>query len=326
MEKVSIILPVYNAERFISKTIESILVQSFKDWELIIIDDCSKDQSLAVCEQFAEKDKRIKIIASETNQGSAETRNKGLELATGTYIAFVDSDDYIEKDYLLKLYTTATKFKADVVWCDYNEISDEERSERHHGLPCLTPLDTKFIISCFFQGIDGITSPCNKLYTHKIISNYSIRFDKRMAIGEDAFFNLQFFDKAQRTVVIDDCLYNYVHQNKTSVMSTYKPDYYSLYKIRHSFLLYLAEKHGVAYDYQKSAQGLFITAVNFLWLLAKQEHDKPFLRMKKVLHDSLFQLSFNQLDIFKLKYPYNFIFILLKLHLSKIVFLILRNK
>lgn len=100
MAKVSIIVPVYNAEHFLNKTIDSIINQSFKDFEVLLIDDCSSDKSLEILYQYADKDKRVKIIRNTKNLGVAKTRNKGVEIASGEWIAFLDSDDYWEKDKL----------------------------------------------------------------------------------------------------------------------------------------------------------------------------------------------------------------------------------
>ena len=99
---VSIVTPLYNAEKYIGKTIESVLSQSYDDFEMIIVDDLSIDSSREVVKEYAKKDNKIKLIELESNQGAAVARNKGLEMATGRYIAFIDNDDIWEEDKLEK--------------------------------------------------------------------------------------------------------------------------------------------------------------------------------------------------------------------------------
>lgn len=100
----SIIIPVYNAEKYIRKSIESVIKQGFGDWQLLLIDDCSTDQSLVICREYEKKDDRIKVLPLKSNQGASQARNKGIEAADGVYITFMDSDDYIETNVLTNVY------------------------------------------------------------------------------------------------------------------------------------------------------------------------------------------------------------------------------
>lgn len=117
--KISVIVPVYNVEPYIADCLNSIIHQSFQDIEIICVDDCGSDNSMDIVEQFAKDDNRIKILRHKENQGQSVARNTGMKIATGKYIAFVDSDDTIEKDYLSKLYDAAEKSGADVTECGY---------------------------------------------------------------------------------------------------------------------------------------------------------------------------------------------------------------
>ena len=122
---VSVIMPAYNAERFVEEAINSVISQTLTDWELLVIDDCSTDDTQRIVAEFAEKDSRIQFLVNEANMGVAETRNKGLALCRGQYIALLDSDDYYKPDMLQKMVECATKTKADIVYCSY-ELVDEQ--------------------------------------------------------------------------------------------------------------------------------------------------------------------------------------------------------
>ena len=123
--KVSIITPVYNASGLISETIESVINQSYKDWELILVDDCSTDNSATIIKKYEELDNRIRYYCLECNSGAAVARNKGLELSTGRYIAYLDADDlwYVEK--LEKQVNYVNENNAQFICCDYEKINED---------------------------------------------------------------------------------------------------------------------------------------------------------------------------------------------------------
>ena len=121
MPKISIIVPVYNVEKYLEKCVRSILAQTFTDFELILVDDGSPDSSGAMCDQFAEQDQRVKVIHKE-NGGLSDARNAGIEIATGEYLGFVDSDDYIADDMYELLYTNIVKEDADLSICGIYDV------------------------------------------------------------------------------------------------------------------------------------------------------------------------------------------------------------
>lgn len=124
---VSIITPLYNSELFIERTIQSVLSQSYKKWELFVIDDCSSDNGLAIVEKYALKDMRINVLANKVNSGPAVTRNKGIKAAKGKYIAFLDSDDQWQKDKLMKQVEFMEKKKIGFTYTFYNHINESDK-------------------------------------------------------------------------------------------------------------------------------------------------------------------------------------------------------
>ena len=117
---ISIIAPVYQSERYLEILINSIINQTYLDWELLLIDDGSTDGSAEICDTYAQKDNRIRVV-HKANGGVASARNKAMEMAGGEYLAFADSDDWVEPDWLERLYTTAREQEADIVVCDFYE-------------------------------------------------------------------------------------------------------------------------------------------------------------------------------------------------------------
>lgn len=138
---ITVIMPVYNAERFLEKSVESVLEQTHSNLELILIDDCSKDNSLLLAERYVKKDERIKVIRNEKNQGVAITRNSGIQVAKGEYIALLDSDDVWEKNKLEKQLQLIKKEQAEIVYCSYDFI-DERGNQILH--PFVVPEKTNF--------------------------------------------------------------------------------------------------------------------------------------------------------------------------------------
>ncbi|ABZ94447.1 Glycosyltransferase [Leptospira biflexa serovar Patoc strain 'Patoc 1 (Ames)'] len=124
MPKVSVIMPAYNAASYLEESVNSLLSQSYKDWELLIIDDCSKDHTLDVAKNIAKKDKRIRVIPKEKNSGSADTRNQGIELASGEYIAFLDADDLWESNFLDKMIPFMEENKSSFSFSSYRIIDE----------------------------------------------------------------------------------------------------------------------------------------------------------------------------------------------------------
>ena len=125
--KVSIIIPVYNAEKFIGKTIESVLNQTYKNWEILIFNDKSKDNSLKIIKKYSEKDKRIKVVDSKENVGVVAARNKLTEIATGEFIAFLDADDYWKQNKLEKQIKFMLKNNALISCTEYTRVTEDEK-------------------------------------------------------------------------------------------------------------------------------------------------------------------------------------------------------
>ena len=131
--KISIIVPVYNVEEFLSECIESILEQTFSDFELLLVNDASTDGSRDICENYANKDSRIRLLDNEKNQGQSFSRNRGIREAKGIYVTFIDSDDVVDSSYLMKIFSAAEQEKAEVVSMGYTEYVCGQDGKYNNG-------------------------------------------------------------------------------------------------------------------------------------------------------------------------------------------------
>ncbi|MBR2043895.1 MAG: glycosyltransferase family 2 protein [Clostridia bacterium] len=209
MCKISVVVPVYNCERTISKCLSSILNQDFKDFELIIINDGSPDNSEEICNLFASRDDRIRYIRRE-NGGLAAVRNLGLSEAKGEYICFVDSDDYIEKNALSFMLGVAERENSDIVLCGYF-IENGKRVESNFSLP--KTLNRENINSAIVElKAKNLIDPAwNKLYKTSFLKNAAVKFP----VGEyyeDTYYNLKLLRFFPKITVIKECFYHYVLQ------------------------------------------------------------------------------------------------------------------
>lgn len=241
--QLSVIVPVYNAERYLCECIDSILTQTFQDFELILIDDGSEDDSGKICNEYSKLNEKIKVI-HQKNNGVSNTRNVGIRNATGDYVVFVDADDTVEPSMYSMMLAEAMDVDADLVICGYKEISKNGIQNKLFNLPDSQVMERDMVIHRLlysdFTGEHIINSPCNKLYKRKILIDNNIRFPNRRR-GEDWLFNIQYIEKCIRAIYVDRALYNY-KRNETSAMAQCFPEQYELWlenrNIRRSLIDY----------------------------------------------------------------------------------------
>lgn len=324
MPKVSIIIPVYNAEKYIKTTIDSVLVQTFYDWELLLIDDCSKDNTSSICKKLAQNDNRIIYIRQNKNGGPAKARNTGLVKAKGEFIAFVDSDDTIEPTFLEKLVTTAIYNHSDIVWCNYNEVLGNSKICKKHNLPCQISIPYDNYIRLFLNNQEGTGSLWNKLYRRSFIEQNKISLDPKRVHGEDWEFNLNCFKCHPILVAIDDYLYNYVRQNNSSVMATYHAcDYQNLVK-KHLILHELSLEEGIKYDVMNSK--FIYHAIELLVSLKRSNMCNKKSEFKKIVNDDFFHkfLTLGYNDVSYLPPKFKLYFFLIKYHFIDFAYFIMK--
>lgn len=226
-------MPVYNAETFVKESIESVLAQTYKNFQLICVNDCSSDNSLAVLNQSAENDSRITVIDSPINIGAGAARNLGIEAAEGEYITFVDSDDTIAPDLLERAVAICENGKTDqVVWglLEKHYTADGKPIKTVSITPeakTATDFDsiTKMVLTLEEQTLFGYQ--CNSLYRAEIIKNNNIRFEKTI-LYEDFFFNLKFAKYMTNITALNYDGYNYFKRANTSITHGFVKNYFEL--------------------------------------------------------------------------------------------------
>ena len=232
---ISIIVPIYNSEKYLERCINSILNQTYTNFELILINDGSKDSSLKICRKYASKDNRIVVIDKE-NEGVSIARNMGIQRAKGELISFVDADDYIEKTFLEDMLNIMSKYNVDYVTCGYNRVYDDHTEHINNDLSeiCMTSYE---YLNNLLNVQKGYGFVHMKLINKSKIEN--IRFDSTLAVAEDALFNVMICANLDNVVIYNKPLYNY-YFNANSVVRKYDENYYNKYLKAMEKLLYIS--------------------------------------------------------------------------------------
>lgn len=215
MEKISVIMPVYNVEKFIRQSLESVLNQTYKNLEIILVDDGSKDSSGKICDEYSKIDDRIKVIHKE-NGGLSTARNAGLDVATGKYVMFIDSDDFYEHNSCEVLYNEIEKRGADFVSGNYIHVTYDGKKWQK---PLFNPEvydNFKLSINDYKKSFFVMNSVVwNKIFNREFIEKWNLRFIPK-AIAEDAIFSTFCYVHSNNAYFINDVVYNY-RQNQANV-------------------------------------------------------------------------------------------------------------
>lgn len=227
-KKVNVIIPVYNAGKYITQCIESLLNQTLQECEFIFINDGSTDNSREVIERYKKLDNRITLINQE-NQGVSIARNMGLRLATGEYVGFVDADDYIEKEMYEVLYNSAKQENCDVV------ISNLHGEMEGHSLIIKYPFPIDIVLKKeyidqellpYFLKEDHLNTAVNKIYKNNVIKENNVKFPEKIALGEDGMFNIEFFSNASSMKYINYVGYHYREVIGSATRNISEKDYF----------------------------------------------------------------------------------------------------
>lgn len=219
--KVSVIIPIYNVEAYIPKCLESLLAQTYGDFEILCIDDASADGSVRVIREYQQKDPRIRLLQQE-HAGVSAARNLGLANARGTYIAFVDGDDWLAPEALEKLVTAAESGEADMVVSSaevHFENPNPEDSRRNASLVRALTVSEGFLKGNSWEALSRPGSwpfLWNKLIRRDLIASHNVTFSPTLALGEDGAFLVTLFQYANGIAFIPDALYHYRYQRKAS--------------------------------------------------------------------------------------------------------------
>lgn len=334
---ISIIVPVYNVEKYIDRCMTMLLGQTYKNIEVILVDDGSPDGCPKLCDEYAKKDSRVKVVHKE-NGGLGLARNSGIDIATGEYIAFVDSDDYVTEDMCEKLLFAAMKYNADIV---YGGIFYDENGviKRRPGVqqPVIWKDDEVkgFLLDLIAmkpeEKQDTIieVSVWKAIFRKKIFDDYNIRFvSEREFISEDIIFNIDYISKACAVVLIPDPVYYYC-TNPNSLSKTFRVDRFERTKIMY-------------FEIKRKLEGLYeqntVTERSDRYLIANARsnmksivHHKPVIgkqvmyeAMASIYNDKTFVEVLNRYPIQRLPNKYALIALLMKSKCRYLLYIILR--
>lgn len=244
--KVSIIIPVYNNEFYLRKCLDSVINQTLKEIEIIIINDGSTDNSLEIIKEYRNRDKRI-IIINKENEGVSKTRNRGLDICKGQYIQFIDSDDYIDNNMIESMYNVATNNKLDIVMCGYKKIIDDKE---YNNLPTIeidNIINKEIIVKYLTNSYESkiLWFVWKNMYKNELLSLNNIKFKENLRFGEDSIFNLECFLEAQRIMAIDQCFYNYRYNPNSLTSKKYKDYLFSNLNIQYKEKISIYKKYSL---------------------------------------------------------------------------------
>lgn len=329
MKKVSIIIPVYNVEKYLKKSLDSIADQTYKNLEIILVDDGSTDNSGSICDEYAKKDQRIKVIHKQ-NGGLSSARNVGLDAISGEFVAFVDSDDYISKDLIEHVVAELEKTRADV--CMFSHYTVTNQKENAHYLPLDKEIYEKeeirnFIVPLFVGQKNGSEKPLlgfiwRQIFRREAIGTLRFR-SEREYYAEDVVFDLEFYTKANKMCVINKPLYYYRYVD-TSLSNRYREGLFEKLVKLIKFKQEIVEKHNISDCLERIDRSIFRAArggiINVKRASNLSKKAKK-LEIKKIVNNSLVRKSIKKVKLKGIKEKT--FAILLKLRLSSILLAII---
>ena len=247
MEKdlISIVVPIYNVEKYLTRCIDSIIKQTYKNIEIILVDDGSPDNCGKICDEYAQKDNRIIVIHKE-NEGLSATRNAGIEIAKGKYIGFVDSDDYIKEDMYESLYNDMKKYDVDISICKYIEVFIDDTNNNHKKSDVQNEENVKIynnidILKKLLYNENITDHAWNKLYKTELFKNNNIRYPKGYMF-EDIGTTYLLFEKAKKISLSSKMGYYYIRRESSILGKVNEKLIYHLLQMIKNRYEYLVEE------------------------------------------------------------------------------------
>lgn len=217
---ISVIIPVYNVEHYLARTLDCVLGQTYKDIEVLLINDGSTDNTLNICNEYAQADHRVRVYHQE-NAGVSAARNVGIQLATGKYISFVDGDDTLDKDFFEKLMLAAEKYELDISCCGIVQHR-LDGSVHTYADNSFAIIEIPELISGFFTNRiykEVLYGPCNKLIRADIVKN--TLFNPQFRMGEDLLFSFECMEKAKSFALLNEDMYHYEKRENSATTSKF---------------------------------------------------------------------------------------------------------
>lgn len=284
MPVISVIVPVYNAEKYLRECLDSIVNQTYKNIEIILVDDGSTDGSGAICDEYADKDVRIKVYHIP-NGGVSNARNLGIDNANGEYLMFVDSDDEVSRDCIEKLYCAIEYKEQDLVIGNFCDVYENRKIIQHENLSIIGNLQDDYAnIRILLQG------PWGKLYRSEILKKNKIRFRVDISLTEDQIFNYDFLKKASTYTLLQEPIYYYYHRKNESLSQGLKErDFNNRLENLRALSLFL--------DEMKIKNAGSVINASALWYIKKascfQDQENTYILFKNRIKDIIKYIDFN---------------------------------
>lgn len=272
MDKISIIVPVYNVEPYLGRCIDSLITQSYMDLEIILIDDCSSDKSAMIMATYAEKDSRIRCFYQSKNQGVSAARNLGLKKMDGDWVCFCDGDDWYLPNYVETMLACAKKESADYVICDYQIVSDQGKPLVAHCVDALNSgCDPALVVAC------GPLSSCVHMFHRRLFSQLSVRYPYGCRRYEELAVIPVLAKYASKIGIVHDALYCYFQRrNGTSASNSFfssEDDFLQAFQIMSDFL-------GVEYEKEMEYHAIYALFYGEILLMCKRKESSCSIRQQ----------------------------------------------
>lgn len=252
MSQISVIMPVYNVEKYLERTVESVLNQSFQDLELILVEDGATDTSAQLCDAFAQKDSRVKVLHKK-NEGASIARNKAMELVQSKYIYFMDADDYIEKSMLEEMYNMMETNQLDLVVCGfYFETEGKNKEGEIQVEHC--PIDYE---TCIFNNKEEFKKKFvdlwdksllyniwNKLFRTDLLKEHRIRY-MESRLGEDVRFIMDYLLYCNKVGIQKEKYYHYIREREGSLTTSYVPNLFEFREEEYRYMKNFFQEYGI---------------------------------------------------------------------------------
>lgn len=299
----SVIIPIYNAEKFLRATVESVLSQDFKDFEVILVDDGSKDRSGELCDALANEHKQI-VVIHKNNGGVSSARNAGIDAARGKYLTFIDADDKIDKKMLSDLLHECESKNADKVFCGHDEVLENGTHVFNVGhFPSRRLLNRDDIINTMLlAGCSGdslMNSVCGGIFKAELVKKHQLRFKDR-PMGEDWYFNMQYCDLIESAVYVDEPYYKYL-RNEGSAVSAYHPQQFELWIENRSLRRNLISKYNLKVD-TEIIDSKWVTKVLFYAIQVIKNDISPKTKLRQIFGNKEFVKALNNASKIEIRF------------------------
>lgn len=334
MIEVSIVVPVYNVEKYLDRCLKSLVNQTLENIEIILVDDGSSDNSPVMCDLWRKKDSRIKVIHKE-NGGLSSARNAGIKIASGRYIGFVDSDDDVELDMYEKMYIKAEKYTVDFVMSDYvREINDEDKYNKSLNIDAGYYDKNKIVNDIFPDLIMGrnidygpLLSVWHCIYKRNFLLHNNITFNEKVKWSEDNLFSAIVGYRAESFYYMKNQFLYHYYKNPGTITTGYRKGAWEVYKLMNS-CLYDYFDNEKEYDFHNQLNiHLIYYACNVISMSVRNHAAREAInRIKKILNDSDLQYALNNVKNLKISFKLRVQIFLMKNKLTYILFMMIKRR